>query len=76
MPAISKAFGVKMIVTTDAHYLKKEDRWIHKAYLNSKQLEREVDAFYEFAYLQSTEEVIENLKGTNLDYYELEANTK
>lgn len=76
MPAISKAFGVKMIVTTDAHYLKKEDRWVHKAYLNSKQLEREVDAFYEFAYLQSTEEVIENLKGTNLDYYELEANTK
>lgn len=75
MSAIGKAFGIKLIVTTDAHYLRKEDRWVHKAYLNSKGGEREVDAFYEYAYLQSTEEVIENLKNTNLDYYELEANT-
>lgn len=75
MSDISKATGVKIIVTTDAHYLKKEDRWVHKAFLNSKQAEREVDEFYSAAYLQSTEEVIENLKNTNLDYAELEANT-
>ena len=75
MKGISAATGVKIIVTTDAHYLKKEDRWVHKAYLNSKGGEREVDSFYEFAYLQSTEEVIENLKGTSLNYEELEKNT-
>ena len=39
---IAKALGVKMIFTTDSHYLKKEDRGIHKAYLNSKEGEREV----------------------------------
>ena len=75
MKAIADYFNVKMIVTTDAHYLRKEDRWVHKAYLNSKQGDREVDEFYEYAYLQSTEQVIENLQGTDLDYNELEANT-
>lgn len=75
MKGISEATNTKIIVTTDAHYLRKEDRWVHKAFLNSKGGEREVDSFYEFAYLQSTEEVIENLKGTNLDYKELEENT-
>ena len=75
MKALAEYFGVKIIVTTDAHYLTKNDREVHKAYLNSKNGEREVDAFYEYAYLQSTEEVIENLKDTGLDYNELEANT-
>lgn len=75
MGQIAKAMNKKIIVTTDAHYLKKEDRLVHKAFLNSKQGDREVDAFYEYAYLQTTEEVIENLEGTDLDYYELEKNT-
>ena len=75
MSSISTAFDIKIIVTTDAHYLKKEDRWVHKAFLNSKGGEREVDEFYEYAYLQSTEDVINNLKDTGLDYNELEANT-
>lgn len=75
MGAIGKHFSVKLIVTTDAHYLKKEDREIHKAYLNSKGGERETDQFYAAAYLQTTEEVIANLEGTGLDYAELEANT-
>ena len=75
MSSIGAAFDIKIIVTTDAHYLKKEDRWVHKAFLNSKGGEREVDEFYEYAYLQSTEDVINNLEGTGLDYNELEANT-
>ena len=54
---IAKAFGVKMVVGTDSHYLRPEDRPVHKAYLNSKGGEREVDSFYEFAYLMSYEEV-------------------
>ena len=65
--SISHAFNVKMIVATDAHYLKKEDRYVHKAYLNSKGGEREVDSFYEYAYLQSNEEIIENLKQSQFD---------
>lgn len=65
--SIARAFEIKMVVGCDAHYLKKEDRFVHKAYLNSKGGEREVDEFYEFAYLQSNEEIIENLKQSNYD---------
>lgn len=61
-PSIAKAFNLKMVVGTDAHYLKKEDRYVHKAYLNSKGGEREVDDFYEYAYLQDNDEIVENLK--------------
>ena len=60
--SIAQAFGLKMVIGSDAHYLKKEDRYVHKTYLNSKGGEREVDEFYEFAYLQTNEEIIENLK--------------
>ena len=63
--SIAQAFGLKMVIGSDAHYLKKEDRYVHKAYLNSKGGEREVDEFYEFAYLQTNEEIIENLKKSN-----------
>lgn len=68
--AIAKAFDLKMVVGSDAHYLKKEDRYVHKAYLNSKGGEREVDEFYEFAYLQSNDEIIEILaqSGFNKDF--------
>ena len=58
---IAKAYNIKMVVGTDAHYLVKEDRFIHKAYLNSKGGEREVDSFYEFSRLMEYEEVIELL---------------
>lgn len=58
---VAKAYGLNMVVGTDAHYLKKEDRFVHKSYLNSKGGEREVDDFYEFTYLQSPAEVRANL---------------
>ena len=58
---IARAYDVKMVVGTDAHYLIKEDRWVHKAYLNSKGGEREVDSFYEFARLMDYDEVEELL---------------
>ena len=54
-------FGVKMVIGTDAHYLTKEDRYIHKAFLNSKGGEREVDDFYEYAYLQDDTNIYNNL---------------
>ena len=59
--SIAQAFNVKMVIGSDAHYLKKEDRYVHKSYLNSKGGEREVDEFYEFCYLQSNEDEIEHL---------------
>lgn len=59
---IAQAFGVKMTVGTDAHYLTKEDRFVHKAYLNSRGGEREVDDFYEFARLMDPEETRELLR--------------
>lgn len=67
---IANVYGMKMIIGTDAHYLKKEDRYVHKAYLNSKNGEREVDNFYEFSYLQTEEEIIENLTPSIVDSYE------
>lgn len=49
--------NIPWIVTTDAHYSRPEDRDIHKAYLNSQNGEREVDAFYATTYMMSTEEI-------------------
>ena len=58
---ISTAFNIPIVIGTDAHYLKKEDRYVHKAYLTSKHGEREVDDFYEYSYLQSEDEIRDNL---------------
>ena len=51
-----------IVVGTDSHYLTKEDRYVHKSYLNSKGGEREVDSFYEFAHLMTYDEVFELLE--------------
>lgn len=59
--SVAKAFKVKIIPATDSHYLTKEDRFVHKAYLNSKGGEREVDSFYEYARLMDAQEVFELL---------------
>ena len=59
---IAQAYGISMVVGSDAHYLQKQDRYVHKAYLNSKDGEREVDSFYEFAYLMSPDECAELLR--------------
>lgn len=54
---LSRKYNIPAIVTTDSHFLKKEDRKIHKAYLNSKDGEREVDEFYATTYVMNEEEV-------------------
>ena len=54
---IAQAYNIPLIVGTDSHYLTKEDRYVHKSYLNSKGGEREVDSFYEFAHLMTYDEV-------------------
>ena len=75
LKSVAAAFKCKMVLGSDAHYLKKEDRYVHKAYLNSKGGEREVDAFYEYAYLQDENDIKENIAPSELDYDELVNNS-
>ena len=50
-------FDIPYIITTDSHYLRKEDRVVHKAYLNAQNGDREVDDFYATTYMMGTEEL-------------------
>lgn len=61
---LSDFYNIKYVVTCDCHYLKKEDREIHAAYLNSRDEERETDEFYKYTYMMSPDEIHEILDGT------------
>lgn len=52
------------IVATDSHYLRKEERQLHKSFLQSKDDNgnREVDEFYSSAYMMSVKEINEYLE--------------
>lgn len=54
---IAKAYNVKTIVATDAHYLSKEQAIIHETYLKADEGEREVADFYSTTYLMSVDEM-------------------
>ena len=56
---LSQETNVPFIITFDEHYLKKEDRDIHRAYLKSSDGDREVDEFYTSTYIMTEEEVHE-----------------
>lgn len=58
---IANGYGLKIIVTTDAHYLRPEDRAIHQAFLNAKDGEREIDSFYEACFVQNIGEIYERM---------------
>lgn len=69
--AYAKARNIKAIITTDAHYLRKEDRPIHKTYLNAGEGDRETDAFYSGTFLQSEEDIKEymnNIEEEDIDW--------
>ena len=70
MVSIARAYDKKIVIGTDAHYLKKEDRYVHEAYLNSKNGEREVASFYEYAYLQTEEDIKKHLAPCECGYAE------
>ena len=55
-------------VTTDSHYLRQEDREIHKSFLNSSDGDRETDDFYAYTYMMSTEEIREKLNYFDDDF--------
>lgn len=54
---MAQLYGLNLVPGTDSHYLSPETRFAHKAYLNSKGGDREVDSFYEFARLMDEQEV-------------------
>ena len=62
--SLSEELEIPYIITTDSHYLRKEDASIHKAYLNSQDGEREVDSFYATTYMMNTEELENYFKGS------------
>jgi len=54
--------SLKIIPTTDSHYLSKDTAFIHKVYLNSQDGDREVDDFYATAYLMDENELRDYLR--------------
>ena len=70
---LSEAYGLKCIVTTDAHYLNKEQAFAHETYLKASNGEREVQEFYSTTYIMDREELLEYFNEELLD--ELIANT-
>ena len=71
---IANTYHFPYIITTDSHYLKKEDKPIHKAYLNSQNGDREVDDFYATTYMMSTEELEGFMDMTKEELHEAYAN--
>lgn len=59
---IADVYGIKMIFATDAHFLRPEDSWVHRAYLNSKGGDRETESFYKHCYLMTMQEAESLLK--------------
>lgn len=59
---LGEQYNLPVIVTTDAHYLSKDTAFIHKTFLQSKDGDREVDAFYATTYLMDEDELREYLR--------------
>ena len=54
---ISKELNIPYIITTDSHYLRPEDAFIHESFLNAQDGEREVRSFYETTYMMNDAEI-------------------
>lgn len=68
---LSAELEIPYIITTDSHYIKEEEKFIHKAYLKSQNGEREVDEFYDTTYLMGTEEIEKYFSYLNQEQLEL-----
>ena len=67
-------YQLPYIITTDSHYLDKEDFDVHKIYLNSKETEeRETEKFYRFTYMMSIEEMTSILMAGGLTKEQIDA---
>ena len=59
----------RFVISTDSHYLIKEDLDIFKVFLNSKSTkDREVEAFYSTAYMWKWEDIAANLSKYDADF--------
>jgi len=66
---VSEHFGLKYIVTTDSHYLDKEDFKLFTSFLNSKSSsDRETEYFYKYTYMMSEQEMSDILATTGITY--------
>lgn len=54
---LSAETGIPIVISLDAHYLKKADESIHHAYLTAQDGDRETSEFYASTYMMSTEEI-------------------
>lgn len=69
---LARHYDIPFIVTTDSHYLKKEDFSIHSAFLNSKQSsDRETEKFYKYTYIMSEDEIFDLLRLSGLSDEEI-----
>lgn len=64
----SETYGYEYVITNDVHYLTKDKRNLHAAFLNSKDEERETSDFYESTYFKTEEEMLQRM-----DYLDKEA---
>lgn len=65
---LGKVYGLKCIVSTDAHYLNKKQAFAHEVYLKaSNNGEREVESFYSTTYIMDREELLEYFDEDILD---------
>ena len=67
---LSAGLNIPYIISTDSHYLKKEDAAIHAAYLNAQDGDREVSSFYATTYMMNTEELESHMDLTNEEFEE------
>ncbi|PED64028.1 PHP domain-containing protein [Priestia megaterium] len=56
---VGKAYGIKCIVSTDAHYLNLSQQKAHEIYLKASEGEREVAAFYATTYVMGVDELLQ-----------------
>ena len=73
---IANTFHYRYIISTDSHYLKKEDAAIHAAYLNAQDGDREVSSFYATTYMMDTEELESHMDLTEAELEEAYANIR
>ena len=73
---IANRFHFNYIITTDSHYLKKEDAAIHAAYLNAQDGDREVASFYATTYMMDTQELESHMDLTEAELEEAYRNIR
>ena len=73
---LANNFHYKYIISTDSHYLKKEDAAIHAAYLNAQDGDREVSSFYATTYMMGTEELESHMDLTEAELEEAYTNIR